>query len=203
MLGEEGEVEGEEGAEAAVAGEAEEGAGGDESEAGEEGPRGTDGGRASGGGAEDGGEGGGEGGAGEVLGEDEEDVGGGAEPDERLLDLLRGRGRRGGRVSMGTGRAARAGGGKTRRRYGRGWQKAAIEVRRVGGGGGARVARVGTGGCGGAGRGGEKGEIGKTRTLNMRGAIRIHGDSEASGPLSSPREKVLIGHVSGSASYTR
>ena len=44
-------------------------------------------------------------------------------------------------MSMGTGRAARAGGGKTRRRYGRGWQKAAIEVRRVGGGGGARRTR--------------------------------------------------------------
>ena len=86
---EECEVEGEEGPEAAVTGEAEEGAGGDEDEAEEEGPGGADRGRAGGGRAEDGGEGGREGGAGEVLGEDEKDVGGGAEPYERLLDLLR------------------------------------------------------------------------------------------------------------------
>ena len=87
MLGEEGEVKGEERAEVAVAGEAEEGTRGNEGEAGEEGVGGAYGRRARGGGAEDSGEGGGEGGAREVLGEDEGDVCEGAEPDERLLDL--------------------------------------------------------------------------------------------------------------------
>ena len=96
VFGEESEVKGEEGPEGAVAGEAKEGACCDEGESGVERNGWTDGGR--GGWAEDCGEGGGEGGAGEVLGEDEEDVCEGAEPDERLLDLMDEGGQRSGAV---------------------------------------------------------------------------------------------------------
>ena len=76
MFREEGEVEGKERPEGAVAGDTEGGSGSDEGKADEEGICGAnEGGGRGRGGAEDGRESGGEGRSREVLGEDEEDVG--------------------------------------------------------------------------------------------------------------------------------